>query len=160
MGHLRRVLIVVAIALVAAACDNQPRAASHAVLPTPPSTVTAVAASRSPSTPPAVVSAARAAAAWDGDPSPHAPVQWVRTTDHAAASITGGETPSDDPIYMVQIQGHFPSCPPCTGLLPQGPGTVIVLTVPVDGSVPGSGFSFGNRVHNLSTLGTVHTFRL
>jgi hypothetical protein len=115
---------------------------------------------QSVSTPPAVLNAAQNAASEDGDPHPQLPVQWVQTTDHAAAAILGGETPADSSIYLVQIQGYFPSCPPCTGLLPQPPGTVIILTIPVDGSAAGSGFSFGTKVQNLSTLGLVHTFDL
>jgi hypothetical protein len=107
------------------------------------------------------VRAAENAGVWDGDRHPRLPVEWVLTTDRAASSIMSGELPSVFSMYLVQIRGHFPSCRPCTGLLPQPPGTVIVLTIPVDDG-PGhdSGFSFGNRVHDLSTLGPVHTFRL
>lgn len=118
MGNLRRVLILVTLSIVATACDAQDRVASRPVIATSSRSVTAGAASRTASTPPAVLDAARRTGSWDGDPHPQAPVQWVLTTSHAAASITHGETPSDDAIYMVQIQGHFPTCTPCTGLVP------------------------------------------
>lgn len=160
MGNLWRVLVVVALSFVASACEGQPQAISHRAIPKPPSSITAGAATHTTSTPPAVLDAVQNAGSWDSDPHPQQPVQWVLTTNQAAASIRGGETPSDYSIYLVQIQGHFPSCTPCTGLLPQPPGTVIVLTIPADGSADGSGFSFGNKVNNLSTLGAVHTFRL
>jgi len=129
---------------------------------TPSRPATASAAIHTTSTPPAVLNAVQNAGSWDGDPHPQELAQWVLTTNHAASPIMDGEVlpDSDYSIYLVQIQGRFPSCPPCTGLLPQPPGTVIVLTIPVDGSVDGSGFSFGNKVNNFSTLGPVHTFRL
>ena len=91
------------------------------------------------------------------------PVQWVRTTEKAAAAFTGYVPGSfDQEVYLVEVQGQF-----VLGDAPRPAGasslrgTTIVLTVPlVSSEHGGSGLRMGRGPMDLTYLGPVHTFEL
>lgn len=103
---------------------------------------------------------AKSSAAADGDPSVTSANAVLTTRQDAVRVMSGDAVNTNDPVYLLQIKGHFTAVDasvPSGAALPKGSYLVLVVNVS-NGLVDDWGV--GNHVADLSSLGPVVTLHL
>jgi hypothetical protein len=103
---------------------------------------------------------AKSSAASDGDPGVTLANAVVTTRQDAVHVMSGDAVNTNDPVYLLQIKGHFTAynaSVPSGAALPTGMYLTLVVNVS-DGQVDDWGV--GNHSSDLASLGSVVTLRL